>query len=111
MGVTQGAVAHWLGGRREPSLEKISALLEYLGLASVFRENGAPSPAQRPLRRMLSTWGIWRYGVMAILWKRMSVQSLLCRSRICRRRRYDSCDGGCRQDASFQQRHLESSRC
>lgn len=32
LGVTQGAVAHWLSGRREPSLEVISTVLEYLGL-------------------------------------------------------------------------------
>ena len=65
MGVTQGAVAHWLGGRREPSLEKISALLEYLGLASVFRENGAPSPAQRPVEanaEYLGDMAVWSDG-------------------------------------------------
>jgi phage repressor protein C with HTH and peptisase S24 domain len=32
MGVSQGGVAHWLSGRREPSLEVISAVLKYLGL-------------------------------------------------------------------------------
>ena len=32
MGVTQGAVAHWLGGRREPSLDVIARLLSLLGL-------------------------------------------------------------------------------
>jgi phage repressor protein C with HTH and peptisase S24 domain/DNA-binding XRE family transcriptional regulator len=32
LGVTQGAVAHWLKGRREPSLEVISSVLEFLGL-------------------------------------------------------------------------------
>ena len=40
MGVTQGAVAHWLGGRREPSIDKISRLLVYLGLDPVFPESG-----------------------------------------------------------------------
>lgn len=49
MGVSQGAVAHWLGGRREPSLERIGALLEYLGLSSIFRENGAVAPERRPV--------------------------------------------------------------
>ncbi|MDZ5601712.1 S24 family peptidase [Pseudomonas sp. RP23018S] len=32
MGVSQGGVAHWLSGRREPSLEVISQVLSYLGL-------------------------------------------------------------------------------
>lgn len=32
LGVTQGAVAHWLGGRREPDLQTIAAILNVLGL-------------------------------------------------------------------------------
>lgn len=32
LGVTQGGVAHWLAGRREPSLEVIASVLKYLGL-------------------------------------------------------------------------------
>lgn len=32
IGVSQGGVAHWLSGRREPSLEVISKVLNYLGL-------------------------------------------------------------------------------
>lgn len=32
LGVTQGAVAHWLSGRREPSLSVIGQALQYLGL-------------------------------------------------------------------------------
>ncbi|SDS02578.1 Peptidase S24-like [Halopseudomonas litoralis] len=32
LGVTQGAIAHWLKGRREPKLEVINQLLAYLGL-------------------------------------------------------------------------------
>lgn len=32
LGVTQGAVAHWLSGRREPSLEMINNILETLAL-------------------------------------------------------------------------------
>ena len=47
MGVTQGAVAHWLGGRREPSLEKVGSLLDYLGLPPMFPKNGsAPQDAR-----------------------------------------------------------------
>ena len=47
MGVTQGAVAHWLGGRREPSLEKVSALLDYLGLPPMFPKNESSPPVAR----------------------------------------------------------------
>lgn len=32
MDVSQGAVAHWLSGRREPNLEVINGVLKYLGL-------------------------------------------------------------------------------
>lgn len=65
MGVTQGAVAHWLGGRREPSLETIGALLEYLGLSSIFRENGAPAHAQKPIEanaEHLGDMAVWSDG-------------------------------------------------
>ena len=45
LGVTQGAVAHWLSGRREPTLETISNILEYLGLSpmSLFSDKSTPS--------------------------------------------------------------------
>jgi len=65
MGVSQGAVAHWLGGRREPSLERISALLEYLGLSSIFRENGAEPPERRPVEanaEYLGDMAVWSDG-------------------------------------------------
>jgi len=32
IGVSQGGVAHWLSGRREPSLDVIAKVLKYLGL-------------------------------------------------------------------------------
>lgn len=32
LGVTQGAVAHWLSGRREPPLDTIAKVLDALGL-------------------------------------------------------------------------------
>ncbi|MFW9099590.1 LexA family transcriptional regulator [Pseudomonas sp. P4795] len=32
MGVTQGGVAHWMSGRREPSLEQIAHVLKFLDL-------------------------------------------------------------------------------
>ena len=65
MGVSQGAVAHWLGGRREPSLERIGALLEYLGLSSIFRENGASPPERRPVEanaEYLGDMAVWSDG-------------------------------------------------
>jgi SOS-response transcriptional repressor LexA len=31
MGITKGAVSHWLNGRREPSLGEIAKILQYLG--------------------------------------------------------------------------------
>lgn len=65
MGVTQGAVAHWLSGRREPSLEKIGVLLEYLGLASVFRENSATPSEPRPIEANAEHMGdmaVWSDG-------------------------------------------------
>lgn len=31
LGITKGAVSHWLNGRREPSLEEIAEILQYLG--------------------------------------------------------------------------------
>lgn len=65
MGVSQGAVAHWLGGRREPSLERIGALLEYLGLSSIFRENGAGPPEHRPVEanaEYLGDMAVWSDG-------------------------------------------------
>lgn len=65
MGVSQGAVAHWLGGRREPSLERIGALLEYLGLSSIFRENGAGTPERRPVEanaEYLGDMAVWSDG-------------------------------------------------
>ena len=41
IGVSQGGVAHWLNGRREPSLEVIGQVLKFLGLPemSVGRES------------------------------------------------------------------------
>lgn len=49
MGVTQGAVAHWLGGRREPPLETISALLAFLGLPPPFPAAGHSATIPRPI--------------------------------------------------------------
>lgn len=65
MGVTQGAVAHWLGGRREPSLEKIGALLEYLDLPPMFLEKGSSSSVQRPIEanaEHLGDMAVWDEG-------------------------------------------------
>lgn len=66
MGVTQGAVAHWLGGRREPSLEKISVLLDYLGLPPVFLASSSEvAPARRPIEsnaEYLGEMKVWNEG-------------------------------------------------
>lgn len=65
MGVTQGAVAHWLGGRREPSLEKIGALLDYLGLPPMFPASGTVAPVRRPIEsnaEYLGDMKVWSDG-------------------------------------------------
>lgn len=49
MGVTQGAVAHWLGGRREPSLDVIEHLLKFLGLPPMFQDQGQSPPSSAPV--------------------------------------------------------------
>lgn len=35
LGVTKGAVSHWLNGRRNPSLQEIGAVFQYLGINDV----------------------------------------------------------------------------
>ncbi|WP_244967909.1 helix-turn-helix domain-containing protein [Xenorhabdus budapestensis] len=35
LGVTRGAVGHWLNGRREPSLKEIAAILDFIGIKHV----------------------------------------------------------------------------
>lgn len=35
IGVTKGAVSHWLNGRRNPSLKEIGAVFQYLGITDV----------------------------------------------------------------------------
>ncbi|PHM56530.1 transcriptional regulator [Xenorhabdus hominickii] len=35
LGVTRGAVGHWLNGRREPSLKEIAAILGFIGIKHV----------------------------------------------------------------------------
>ncbi len=65
MGVTQGAVAHWLGGRREPSLEKVSALLDYLGLPPMFPKNETAPPVTRIVEanaEYLGDMAVWSDG-------------------------------------------------
>ncbi|MDI5161090.1 helix-turn-helix domain-containing protein, partial [Salmonella enterica subsp. enterica serovar Anatum] len=32
LGVTKGAVSHWLNGRRNPSIQEIGAIFQYLGV-------------------------------------------------------------------------------
>ncbi|EAT2223927.1 XRE family transcriptional regulator, partial [Salmonella enterica] len=35
LGVTKGAVSHWLNGRRSPSIQEIGAIFQYLGVTDV----------------------------------------------------------------------------
>ncbi|MBD2816027.1 helix-turn-helix domain-containing protein [Xenorhabdus sp. Flor] len=35
LGITRGAVGHWLNGRREPSLKEIAAILDFIGIKRV----------------------------------------------------------------------------
>ena len=65
MGVTQGAVAHWLGGRREPSLEKVGSLLDYLGLPPMFPKNGSAPRAARVVEanaELIGDMAVWSDG-------------------------------------------------
>lgn len=65
MGVTQGAVAHWLGGRREPSLEKVGSLLDYLGLPPMFPKNGSAPPTARVVEanaELIGDMAVWSDG-------------------------------------------------
>lgn len=45
LGITKGAVSHWLNARREPSLEDIAKIMRYLGLKEfVVNHDGTISP-------------------------------------------------------------------
>jgi len=64
LGVTQGAVAHWLGGRREPDLATINKVLGFLGLPmlsvgdqSQAEEKEAPSDKEYALIPQYSAKG------------------------------------------------------
>lgn len=59
LGVTKGAVSHWLNGRRQPSLQEIGAIFQYLGVSEVqFNHDGtfstAGAPALRPVEQQYS---------------------------------------------------------
>lgn len=58
LGVTQGAVAHWLSGRREPDLQTLGRLLEALGLPPLQIGSGdsARVEANAELIGMMSGW-------------------------------------------------------
>ncbi|MEI2264206.1 LexA family protein [Erwinia sp. CGal63] len=46
LGITKGAVSHWLNARREPSLEDIAKIMRYLGLKEfVVNHDGTIAPA------------------------------------------------------------------
>ncbi|ENL8208940.1 LexA family transcriptional regulator [Salmonella enterica] len=55
LGVTKGAVSHWLNGRRNPSIQEIGAIFQYLGVTDVrFNADGTfsvgESTEQKPVR-------------------------------------------------------------
>lgn len=59
IGVTQGAVAHWLGGRREPDLETINWILRELGLPAMqvgMPANPRPVEPNAELIGVMSAW-------------------------------------------------------
>ncbi|PHM68146.1 helix-turn-helix domain-containing protein [Xenorhabdus kozodoii] len=35
LGITRGAIGHWLNGRREPSIKEIAMILDFLGIKQV----------------------------------------------------------------------------
>jgi len=48
IGVTKGAVSHWLNGRRNPSLQEIGAIFKYLGITDAsFNADGTFSVGER----------------------------------------------------------------
>ncbi|CDG87260.1 LexA family repressor/S24 family protease (fragment) [Xenorhabdus bovienii str. feltiae Florida] len=56
LGVTRGAVGHWLNGRREPSLKEIAAILGFIGINRVIlNSDGTISTVdQQPLNDLNS---------------------------------------------------------
>ncbi|EBO4370702.1 phage repressor [Salmonella enterica] len=55
LGVTKGAVSHWLNGRRSPSIQEIGAIFQYLGVTDVrFNVDGTfsvgESTEQKPVK-------------------------------------------------------------
>ncbi|WP_236421941.1 LexA family transcriptional regulator [Pseudomonas syringae] len=58
MGVTQGGVAHWLSGRREPSLTMINDVLEFLDLPKMGMITGQSAAPESNLELLgeLSLW-------------------------------------------------------
>ncbi|MCT8345139.1 helix-turn-helix domain-containing protein [Photorhabdus kleinii] len=39
VGVTKGAISHWLNGRRDPGLEKVAEIFQYLGVSDAILNN------------------------------------------------------------------------
>ncbi|APW05417.1 LexA family transcriptional regulator [Salmonella enterica] len=55
LGVTKGAVSHWLNGRRNPSIQEIGAIFQYLGVTDArFNSDGTfsvgESTEQKPVK-------------------------------------------------------------
>ncbi|KQQ68256.1 repressor [Pseudomonas sp. Leaf127] len=63
LGVTQGAVGHWLNGKREPKLEMINRLLAELGAPAL--SINLPDTVQAPDAAPLSSQRLYRYPVIS----------------------------------------------
>ncbi|WP_341304705.1 S24 family peptidase [Pseudomonas sp. TMP25] len=58
LGVTQGAVAHWISGRREPDLSTIGKVLETLGLPAMQMGAGT-TPAIEANAELIGAMSAW----------------------------------------------------
>jgi SOS-response transcriptional repressor LexA len=66
LGVTQGAVAHWMSGRREPSLDVIASVLKYLSLPPMsVREPSGSEPEQSNVRMAEQPTRTFRYPIIS----------------------------------------------
>lgn len=63
LGVTQGAVGHWLNGKREPKLEMINRLLAELGAPAL--SINLPDTVQTPDASPVSSQRLYRYPVIS----------------------------------------------
>lgn len=65
LGVTQGAVAHWVSGRREPSLEVISNVLKFLNLPPMSVPQQADTPETSNVKMATQPSNSFRYPIIS----------------------------------------------